>query len=336
MIESNWAREATFNSNVVLLDGLTGTGKTMIMKLLDTYDSVTPPKFNYQFEQILIGIDIEGINKDLGLQIIQLLLDQMKYDLAIGREINLRPRDLSSMLSSQKRFAYLFNMLRNDGNSVKNRIQTENQDLLIVTHQILDAAKVISSISGKSLTHILCVRHPYFLVSHWESYIPMHGNSPTDFTLVNGTVPWFIKEFKNLYVDSNTKERAMISIIELLNKSLDYIEQDPADLVVIDFENFVLHPFVYLERLSSILSDTNQNRLSKVLREQKLPRKHINDTIVRSIYQRYASDQLTTKYQHEEDYIIMRDRTKENVSSEIHYMFECLARRYESKFGLWF
>ena len=334
--DSSWKRLNTFDTNVVLLDGLTGTGKTMIMRILDTYSSVTPPKFNYQLEQILIGINIGEIGKDFGMQLLQLLLDQIQYDLAIGREINLRPRDLSSVLSSTKRFVYLSNLLKSDGSSVKERILKKNQDLLLVTHQLLDAATTINCIPGKTLTHILCVRHPYFLVAHWESYIPMQGKSPTDFQLINGITPWFIKEFKDVYASLNTKERAMCSIIEATNKSLDFIEQGTSNLLVFDFEKFVLNPNRYLELLSEALPSPDNRRLKKVLRAEKLPRSHISDSVVRAIYKRYGSETLSTKHQHNEDYKIMRERSKLDVDLGIYNAFEVMAKRYESMFGLWF
>jgi len=334
--DAQWNRSNSFETNVILLDGLTGTGKTMVMKILDTYQSVTPPKFNYQLEQILIGIDVGEIRRDFGIQLLQLLLDQVQYDWAIGREINLRPKDLSSVLTSKKRIAYLKNLMKTDGNLVENRVKLEKQDLLLVTHQLIDAAVTVDHVPGKRLTHILCVRHPYFLLNHWVSYIPMHGNSSTDFTLVDGIKPWFIKENRDLYLQANTKERAMISIIELINKSLDYMDESRTNLIVLDFENFVLNPMAYLDRLSESVSLRESRGLGKVMRQQKLPRIHINDTLTRSIYKRYAADTLTTKNHHEQDYEIMRERSKEGVSTELFSEFENVAKRYENRFGVWF
>ena len=334
--DSKWQRTNSFDTNVVILDGMTGTGKTMVMKILDTFKLVTPPKFNYQLEQLLIGIELGEIEKDFGIQVVQLLLDQIEYDLAIGREINIRPKDLSSIFSSSKRTSYIKNILKEDGRSVENRIKISKQDLLLVTHQLIDAVKIVNSIPGKKLNHILCVRHPYYLLNHWASYIPMHGDSPTDFTLTDGIRPWFIQKSQSLYMQSNVKERAMLSIIELSNKSLDYIERPNENLLIIDFEKFVLGPFTYLDSLSKELNSWDTNRLRRVMREQKLPRDHINDTINRSIYKRYASSTLSMNRSHEEDYCIMREHSKLDVAEEIFADFESVAKRYEDRFGIWF
>ena len=100
----DWSRQASFPGQIVLLDGLTGTGKTMLMRLIDSYKNVSPPRFDYQLEQICIGISENRIEISAGIQLLQLLIDQRQYDAKLSREVNFRPDDLSSIFKVYKRW----------------------------------------------------------------------------------------------------------------------------------------------------------------------------------------------------------------------------------------
>ena len=332
----NWLRDNSFISNVVLLDGLTGTGKTLIMKTLDLVDNLMPAKFNYQLEQVLIGIKLGEINENFGVQVAQLILDQMQYDMSIGRELNLRPRDLSSIWASSKRARYLSNMLLPDGNEATKRIEKSRSSLLITTHQLIDSVIPLRKIPHKNLKHILCMRHPYYLLDHWVSYLPMHGKSASDFTLVNGEVPWFISHNSRMYLESTTFDRAMIAISELTNNSLRYLESDPINVTVIDFEKFVLDPISYINTLNENIGFIDTIIAQKSLKKQKVPREHINDSLRKRIYLRYGAGNLSTNLTHKEDYSKLQYRISSSAKSEVLDIFEESARLYEAKFGLWF
>ena len=328
-----WYRPNTSNGKVILLDGLTGAGKTMLMRLIDCYPEIAAPRFDYQLEQLCIALAADKIERDAGTQLLQLLMDQRQYDSKIAREVNFRPRDLSSVFKSAKKYQYLARLFKSDQFA-----KPEDDDKsFFVVHQLLSATKCFSFMPGREFVKILAVRHPFYLFDHWVSYVGLHGNDPKDFTVTVGkpyTTPWFIKENRKVYLDSSVEDRAAIAIAELSKQQEKYIGADKT-LLVVDFEKFVLEPKVYLSNLERKISVSSLS-LRAVMKKEHLPRVHINDSKQLRIYRRYNSHYLTDKLNHKEDYIYLRKRISESVSSRAFRMLQTAASSYEDRFGLWF
>ena len=60
MLEFN--RPNQISPSLLLLDGISGTGKTMVSRLLDSLEGTTAPFFDYTFEQLLIMRKFEKIS----------------------------------------------------------------------------------------------------------------------------------------------------------------------------------------------------------------------------------------------------------------------------------
>jgi len=107
-------RPNQISPTLLLLDGISGTGKTMVSSLLDSLEGTTAPIFDYTFEQLLIMRNFEKISTETFQTVLSLHLDQRLYDNSISREVNLRIKDLSSILRSPKKWTYLRNLFLND------------------------------------------------------------------------------------------------------------------------------------------------------------------------------------------------------------------------------
>jgi hypothetical protein len=333
----DWSRQASFPGQIVLLDGLTGTGKTMLMRLIDSYECVSPPRFDYQLEQICIGISENKIDILAGIQMLQLLIDQRQYDAKLSREVNFRPNDLSSIFRSTKRFQYIRRLFGNDLMRNIEELDEGKEHIFFVVHQLLETSLILDKIPNKSVKRVLATRHPYYLFDHWASYADRHGNSPNDFTItLNKThqVPWFIKENAEKFYLHSAEDKAALAIAELTHRQISYLKGKP-DVLVFDFETFVLSPNQYLAKLDDLIG-TNTSGISRKLRSQNLPREHINSSTQKAIYRRYRSNLLTNDLSHKEDYRKLRERISHSVSKSHFILLESAAKRYEEEFGLWF
>lgn len=333
----NWDRKNTYSNQVILLDGISGTGKTMIMRIIDDLPDVIPPRFNYQLEHLCIAVYEEKLEVSAGREILQLLLDQNYYDSSISREINLRPSDLSSILKSSKRNKYLKRLMLPDGDEGENRLLLGREKQFYVVHQLMHASLVLDTLPDKVISRILCVRHPYYLYDHWVSYVGLFGNSPRDFTVTLNSeagVPWFIRDRSNMFDEETFEDKAATVVSELTFQQMEFIELK-RETIVIDFEKFVLEPQPYLNRLQNVIGGSFGNS-RKVLNRENIPRAHINSSNQKAIYRRYGSGSLHTNLSHEADYIKLRDRIQKSVSPQHFTLLEDAAIAYESKFGRWF
>jgi len=336
-INRDWHRSNSYDGQIILLDGISGTGKTMLMRILDCLTGLIPARFNYQIEQICIAIIEEKIEPKAGLEILQLIIDQTHYDSSLSREMNFRPTDLSSILKSRKRIEYIKRLMLPDGQAGEERLLLKKEKQVFVVHQLMKASLVLNDLPGKAITRILCVRHPYYLFDHWVSYVDMFGTSARDFTVTlnrDAEIPWFIRANYEMFFDETRQNKAAVVISELSARQFDYIDTDSSALLV-DFERFVLNPEVYLTKLENEIGGSFTG-LKRVLVRENLPREHINSSNQKAIYKRYSSNLLSTTLGHKADYENLRKRICESTSQNHFALLEEAADKYESKFGLWY
>lgn len=335
--KENWSRSNTFSNDLVLLDGISGTGKTMIMRILDSYPKIMPPRFNYHLEHLLIAIFEKKVSIDAGIELMQLNLDQNIYDSAISREFNFRPKDLSSVFKSKKKIEYIRRLFLSDGQMAENRIISNNEKILLVVHQLLDASLTLDLLPKKKIIRILCVRHPYYLFNHWVSCVDMFGKTPRDFSVTTGDrfeVPWFLEKNPKIYLDESSANKSAHLIAELNFRQIKFIKDNPK-VLVINFEEFVLNPISFINKMSYVIGESPR-RIKPILRREKIPRNHINGSRNEQIYKRYNSDLLKTTDGHEVDYIRLRNYIKKSVTSKNFAKLQASAVAYEAIFGKWF
>lgn len=335
--DRDWFRSNSYPSETVLLDGISGTGKTMVMRILGSFTGIIPPRFNYQLEQICIAIYEGKLETNAGIEILQLMLDQNHYDAALSREVNFRPNDLSSILASPKKLEYLKRLFLSDGEDAWTRLQAKQEKLVLIVHQLMSASDILDNLPEKKIHRILCTRHPYYLFDHWVSCVDMHGSTPRDFSVTLGgslEVPWFVQSKFEMYA-GETPENKAAKVISDLMKSQESFLENHSNVLIIDFEKFVLEPANYVERMEMMVGGSPK-KLGYILKRENLPREHINSSNQKKIYRRYSSDKLNSNFNHAKDYEIVRDRISSSTSDEHFNLLESAADGYEARFGRWF
>jgi len=335
--DRDWFRGNSYSSETVLLDGISGTGKTMAMRIIGSFTGVIPPRFNYQLEQICIAIYEGKLETNAGIEILQLILDQNHYDAALSRELNFRPKDLSSILGSPKRLEYLKRLFLPDGENAWTRLQAKQEKLFLIVHQLMSASDILDNLPEKKIHRILCTRHPYYLFDHWVSCVDMHGSTPRDFSVTLGgslEVPWFVQSNFEMFTGGSPENKAAKVISDLMKSQESFLENH-SNVLIIDFEKFVLEPANYVERMEMMVGGSPQ-KLASILKRENLPRMHINLSNQKKIYKRYSSNKLNSDFNHAEDYEILRDRILSSTSDEHFNLLESAASTYEARFGRWF
>jgi len=332
----NFSRPNHLSPDLIILDGISGTGKTMVMRFLDSISGVGPAYFDSGFEQMTIGAYLGEIRTDFLRAMLSLHVDQRYYDQAISREINLRVSDLSSIWRSKKRWRYLSQLFMSDRNLRTVGGTHELTTLFVIVHQLLDSTLNLDYTYDGQIKRILCVRHPYYLYDHWLSYVNNFGTNPRELTLTFGKhgAPWFLSSEYSNFARFSNMEKAVICISNLFERQ-DALLAECEDLFVVDFERFVLGPRDYLSGIESFLGK-KMNSIPSNLRKECLPRAHINASRNLPIYRKYGADKLKTNLSHQDDFAARRDKIMQSVSKKTFKQLESAAHSYESRFGLWF
>lgn len=337
-------RESCYPGKLVILDGVSGTGKTLLNGLIGLYEESHLPVFSYIIEQLCITHHLKYLDDETANILLKLQIDQKRYDHQIGREINVRPRDLSSLLRSSKKMEYLNNLFAEDGFHAESKIYKEPKNLILITHQLFDATSILDKIYGDSMIRIHAMRHPAYLFEHWLRCVSLIANSLRDFTPwieVNGAAtPWFLYDELNFnsFTALSDNDKAAICVIKLSEKALNFhkiLESEP-NYLAINFENFVLDPSEYLNKSKKVLGTYNPRKVASYLKNEKVPRAHINSGKGRKIYYRYGSKSLSSKNNQRIDYEQKIDQIKRGVSREFQSRYLEVINEYEKLFGLWF
>jgi hypothetical protein len=110
-----YSRNVSITDQVLILDGLTGTGKTMFGPILGCLNGVQPGRFEYMVEYLSIVAESGHLGPDAAKSLIRTLIDVKTYDNSISREVNFRPKDLSSVLKHGDRVKIFIQLMQNDG-----------------------------------------------------------------------------------------------------------------------------------------------------------------------------------------------------------------------------
>jgi hypothetical protein len=343
----SFQRNNIFTDNILILDGLTGTGKTLFAPLLGSMEGVQLPRFEYMIEYLCIASNNGSIKVDASKALLNLLADTKCYDGMISREINLRPNDLSGAFENKVLWRYLRQLFMPDGDAVMDRKIRENPILSFVTHQIFSSRKALFDAFGQRINLVEMVRHPFFLVDHWLSYQNRIGMHVRDLTLCgshqDGTYPWFAESWKEEYASSNDFERVLLSISRLMEPIYTHAQNETyADRVmIIPFESFVLNPIPRIAELESKFNLRATKTTKEVMSAQRVPRKTLNAGPQKPIYLRYGVKTEDKHIDDKADYnnrkqrieqYAMHNQTSKSVVTE----FLNCTNRYEKIFGLWF
>ena len=339
--DSNFIRNKTLAKDIIILDGLTGTGKTMFSPLVASLKNVQNPRFEYMLEYLLISAKLGKLDKDAASALLNLLADVKFYDGLISREINFRPSDLSSVFANKNFIKYFLQLFSRDGDTVEAIIKKDPPKLFFITHQILSCLEQLKEAFGQRVKVVQMVRHPLYLIDHWMSYIDMHGNSERDFTVWldnhdSSPAPWFSASWRDEYGKMEKIEKVLKSIETLMDPVYQCVKSSDDSVLIIPFEKFVLEPDGYLKQLEQFISAGVTNQTPTVMKDQRLPRKFVTAGPAKSIYKRYAFNGRHSMLSDVEEYRIKRDRFVNSYGYEYSMYLDRIESRYASIFDVSF
>jgi hypothetical protein len=336
-------RHVSLGQDILFLDGLTGTGKTMMVSILGSFDRVELVRFEHSYEYLFILSYLELLDAESASSLASLYADLATYNSHIGREVNLRPSDLSGAYGNSKLLLTLARLFRKDGPSVAVDIARNRPILNVLTHQALGVLGPAFESLGRRLRVVEMVRHPLFLIEHWYSYVDRFGNDALDFTVWiknREVMPWFAYGWEVEYQELNKMDRVIYSIHRLTEMAEATVARLPAErrdqVLLVPFEKFVLDPDPFLAQIAQLIGSNRGPGTSRAMRRQKVPRTAVLAGPRKPIYERYgwkfgksevsASDELERRMEFVE----------KRASPEGSAMLRLACDKYETRFGRWY
>ena len=96
-----------FTNEVIFIDGLWGTGKSVIAPIVGAMEGVEKQKTDSIYEYLCILIHLNKIEEDAADTLLKIYADLSQYNNLIGREVNFRWNDLTGPGHNPNSLRYL-------------------------------------------------------------------------------------------------------------------------------------------------------------------------------------------------------------------------------------
>ena len=293
-------KKKNFSNKVIIVDGFSAAGKTILPPILDSFNDTLLPCFYNELEWFISLWQTSNITDQTFISMIRNCCDQKIYNQLLGREINSRFHDLSSLWKSSNRLEIIKRIFnKNDRDLFKSK-NSHKKILCLTITQAFKTPTIFQKSLDERLLFIEFVRDPMnmFLQNYILFKTVIEGDPRKDFTLrridksTNNIIPAYLEnaEFiKNKFVSTEDYILSMFDYLleewEKMYKKSSFI----SNFLLIPMEQFLIHPEIYMDKISFFIKqDWNESKILKALKKQYLPRKTLTNGAAFSIYKRYG------------------------------------------------
>ena len=228
------------------------------------------------------------ISQDAAVALLKMETDMQLYNSTIGRNINFRFADHSSVWKNPNRLRFFKRLVTRDGSAAVQRIIQEQPIYQNQTHDQLMNFDIHYASFGERLRILEMIRHPVDLIDSWlrRGWGDRFGTDPLALTFCfsykGQDVPYYALGFEELYLDSTPLGRVIHMIARLWDDSTSAYYSLPPEkqrqVLIISFEDFAQRPHSYLDPLSKFLGDTPTRHTPSALKRQNCPRVYSTET----------------------------------------------------------
>ena len=160
-----FSKLSKYNSKPIIIDGFSGSGKILISELLKAYNNSEISTWNISFDYLPILYSFESIEKEDAKSTLQNIFDEITYNISIGRNLNLRRKDLSFALDHPKKISYLKNMFSDvhDDNFIIKKIAPK-MNIPFLVHMATFNNFLLEDTFGNNIKFFYTLRDPLYIL----------------------------------------------------------------------------------------------------------------------------------------------------------------------------
>ena len=267
--------------NVVFLDGVSRSGKKLACRVVSNLKSVDHFQHVPAIENMLYLEQLKLVTPDTAAAFVLATVDEAIYSRAIGRNLNTRPGDESSVSKAPDADMYLARRGAPDGVAGMQAFNDAGRVALFHTHATLTAVRsAFTAVPGLRYIHIS--RHPVDVAESWleRGWGERHGKDPLSFRyLVDspaGPVPWFAADWAEQFEKMSPSERCIESVARLMQASDETFaglgDGEKKRVLRFSFETLATDPDKIIGALCTFLETTPGDAIPALLQNENCPR----------------------------------------------------------------
>lgn len=336
-------RGQDLNSDIIIVDGQPGCGKTLLSPILAAYKRVEIMNFAFPLEWACRLNYFNELSLESTCALVKMHTDLQIYQNMMSRDVNFRFSDLSSVFKSRKRWQYIKRLFGSGDLTIPEKILSEKPILNLATHNLVPMSKPLFKSLGSRLKYIEVVRHPLFMLIQQTLNMQRLINDPRDIGIYfryNGReIPYYGYGFKEKFHSLNPVEKAIMSMkyqSDLSKKfKIDEHEQIKDDFITVPFEVFVKKPKIYLSYFEQSMGIKFDKNVKKEMKRQKVPRANVVDGLSLAIYKRCGWTPPSEKASETDEYKMRRKfAVEQGASKKCLAILDEMSGQYESEYGV--
>lgn len=278
----NLFKYKNITDNLIFISGITRSGKSILCPIISSFKKTENFILNSLSELLLAKMHLSLIDKEVGKYLIKSSFNELIYNLSIGRNLNFKKTDYSSVTKNSQYKVYVKRSLIHES-KIKYRSILKNNFFPIMFHDLMISPKIILEIFPKS--KILNIeRHPVDLIYSWKKkgygrkYFKNERNLILSFIKKNKLFPFYVSKNYNKYFNQNTDEDRIIftlwEIHKIFTSQFNKLSKSQLKkILTITFDEITSQTDETLENIENFLKIKKSKYTKKVLKKEKCPRK---------------------------------------------------------------
>ncbi|MBI3378819.1 MAG: sulfotransferase domain-containing protein [Nitrospirae bacterium] len=273
---------------LVLLDGFARAGKFFAGKIISNLKKMDYFQAVYALEQIPFLYRLDTITEDAAIALIRKIVDEHAYNIRIGRNLNLRYGDASSLFNSYEVDEYIrrsmnqFGEINLTADKIIDSFWKGNRYSLFVVHEVLPNMQLFFK-AYPALKIIELIRHPVDVIHSWylRGWGRRFGLDPLSFIPVingnKGPIPWHAYEWRKEYEASCEADRVIkgvAALTEMCEQTYQSLSaKQKRQILFVRYENVVENTYAEIERICAFLNTEPSGGMPVIMAREKCPGK---------------------------------------------------------------
>jgi hypothetical protein len=275
----NFSNYELLINNLVFLDGIGRSGKRLLSRICTSLKNFEQYEFIEFMENILPGITFNKVSSDFAKSFIVTTFNELAYNKLIGRKINFRPSDVTTVKNFKNTQMYEKRLIMPEGDIVVKKLKKSKnffpymlQDLMVNFHLIKKM--------NLNFKIIETYRNPFDSVysAHGRGWGTRYLNDPRNFSLSlkykKALVPWHLFGQEKKWLKMNPVQRCAFNVLDMTKRQIINHKKfkNKKEILTTSYEKIVEETNKEISRICFFLKTKKTNYTRQVLVEEKCPK----------------------------------------------------------------
>ena len=214
------------SANLIAISGTTRSGKAMLMNIISSFQKVEKGNVQIMMEQVYYLHQIKAISNQSAIYLMRKAISLLTSNLALGREINFRKSDYTSIHNYKSPKKYMDRSKKKEGDYILNNFAKKMNIPIMMHHSSLNYKIILEAFPNIKFLEI--VKNPIEIIYSWIK--KGYGGQFTKnrrvhiLTIKNNKniLPYFAFGWENKFLHLSNYDR-IVEILLLVEPQIDYI-----------------------------------------------------------------------------------------------------------------